>query len=141
MKKIFLDANVILDYLDKSSRDHKDAVKCIRIIRKHFGKPVISPITFIIVNYILGKFTKNKQWHKDQMELIFTGFETTGLQPSFIKNSFGTYFTDLEDALQYLCAASVKAKLIITKDLNDFFDSKIPVAHPHDFVSSYNRLK
>ena len=51
------------------------------------------------------------------MELIFAGFETTGLQPSFIKNSFSTYFTDLEDALQYLCAASVKAKLIITKDL------------------------
>ena len=75
------------------------------------------------------------------MELIFAGFETTGLQPSFIKNSFSTYFTDLEDALQYLCAASVKAKLIITKDLNDFFDSKIPVVHPHDFVRRYDRLK
>ncbi len=141
MKKIFLDPNVILDYLDKSSQYHKDAVRCISIIRKHFGKPVISPITFIIVNYILGKFTKNKQWHKEQMEFIFTGFEITGLQPSFIKTSFGTYFTDLEDALQYLCAASVKAKLIITKDLNDYFDSKIPVAHPHDFVNRYEKLK
>jgi predicted nucleic acid-binding protein len=141
MKKIFLDANVIIDYLDKSSQNHKDAVCCIRIIRKHFGKPVISPVTFIIVNYILGKFVKNKQWHKDQMELIVSGFEVTGLQSSFIKASFTTYFTDLEDALQYLCAASVKAKLIITRDLNDYFDSKIPVVHPQDFVRRYERLK
>jgi predicted nucleic acid-binding protein len=89
----------------------------------------------------LGKFVKNKQWHKDQMELIVSGFEVTGLQSSFIKASFTTYFTDLEDALQYLCAASVKAKLIITRDLNDYFDSKIPVVHPQDFVRRYERLK
>ena len=63
MKKIFLDANVIIDYLDKSSQDHKDAVSCVRIIRRHFGKPVISPITFIIVNYILGKKNNIAQQH------------------------------------------------------------------------------
>ncbi len=62
MKKIFLDANIIIDFLDASSKDHAIAVNCFRIIRKHFGKPLVSPVTFIITNFLLGKFIKNKQW-------------------------------------------------------------------------------
>jgi predicted nucleic acid-binding protein len=84
VKKIFLDANVVIDYLDNSSRDHANAVQCIRIIRKHFGKPVVSPVTFVIVNFMMGKLVKNKRWHKDQMKLIFSGFEMTSLNESYI---------------------------------------------------------
>lgn len=54
MKKIFVDANVAIDYMDASSKDHFTAVNCLRIIRKHFGKPIVSPATFIIANFILA---------------------------------------------------------------------------------------
>lgn len=137
MKKVFLDANIIIDFLDSSSGDHANAVQCIRIIRKHFGKPVVSPITFVIVNFVMGKLIKNKQWHKDHMKLIFSGFEMTSLHGSYIQSVFTTHFTDLEDGLQHQCALAAKAKIIITKDLSDFFDSKIPVVHPQDFVTRY----
>jgi predicted nucleic acid-binding protein len=140
MKKIFLDANVVIDFLDVSSKDHAAAVSCVRIIRKHFRKPVVSPVTFIIVNFLLGKFIKNKQWHKRQMELVFSAMEITPLQPSFIDAAFKTYFTDMEDALQHQCALQAKASVIITRDIHDYFDSKIPVVHPHDFVLRYNSL-
>ncbi|MEP6467397.1 MAG: PIN domain-containing protein [Parafilimonas sp.] len=140
MKKIFVDANVVIDYMDSSSKDNAVAISCLRIIRKHFGKPIISPATFIITNFILGKFVKNKAWHKKQMQLTFSEFEITLIKPSFISAVFETHFTDLEDALQYQCALSAKAAVILTKDISDFFDSKIPVIHPHDFVSRYNML-
>ena len=140
MKKIFLDANIVIDYLDGSSKDHSIAVDCLRIIRKHFGKPVVSPITFIITNFILGKFAKNKQWHKKQMQLTFSEFEITPVQASFIPAIFNTHFVDLEDGLQHQCALHAKTKIILTKDINDFFDSKIPVIHPQDFVSRYLNL-
>ena len=140
MKRIFLDANILIDMLDADARDHNLAVECVRIIRKHFDKPLVSPITFIIVNHILGKFAKDKQWHKQQMKLTFSALGITPLHPSFIANLFETHFTDLEDGLQYQCAKHAKASIILTKDLGDFFDSKIPVVHPQDFVSRYNRL-
>lgn len=139
MKKIFLDANILIDMLDASSKDHAVAVQSIRIIRKHFGKPVVSPITFVLVNHILGKFAKDKQWHRQQMKLTFSELEITPLQPGFISDLFATHFNDLEDGLQYHCAKYAKARIILTKDLNDYFDSKIPVVHPQDFVSRYNR--
>lgn len=140
MNKIFLDANIVIDYLDKSSGDHAVTVTCIRIIRRHFNKPVVSPVTFIITNFLLGKFVKNKDWHKKQMQLTFSEFEITPIEPSFITAIFKTHFIDLEDGLQYQCARNAKANIIITKDLSDFFDSKIPVIHPHDFVARYNNL-
>ena len=140
MKKIFLDANVVIDYLDSSSKDHFVAKDCLQIIRKHFDKPIVSPITFVITDFILGKFIKNKAWHKKQMQLTFSEFEFTVIKPSFITSLFETHFSDLEDGLQYQCALAAKSAVILTKDTGDFFDSKIPAIHPHDFVSRYNAL-
>ena len=140
MKKIFLDANIVIDFLDASSKDHTTAVDCMRIIRKHFGKPLVSPITFVITNFILGKFAKNREWHKKQMHYTFAGFEITPIQSSYISDIFSTHFTDLEDGLQYQCALHAKARVILTKDIKDYFDSKVPVVHPDDFVNKYNNL-
>lgn len=140
MKKIFLDANIIIDYLDASSRDHHTAADCMRIIRKHFGKPAVSPITFIITDFILGKFAKNAAWHKKQMQLTFSAFEITDVKSSFVADIFKTHFVDLEDGLQYQCASHAKAFVIITKDISDYFDSKIPVVHPIDFVVRYKNI-
>lgn len=140
MKKIFVDANIVIDYMDASSKDHTAAVSSMRIIRKHFGKPVVSPVTFIITDFVLNKFMKNKAWHKKQMQLTFSEFEITLIKPLFIDAIFKTHFIDLEDALQYQCALNAKSAIILTKNLADFFDSKIPVVHPHDFVARYNQI-
>lgn len=140
MKKIFLDANIVIDLLDSAARDHAIAADCVRIIRKHFGKPVVSPITFVITNFILGKFVKNKALHKKQMQLVFDEFDITPLQPTFITKVFSTHFTDLEDGLQHQCALHAKARVILTKDISDFLDSRIPVVHPQDFVLRYQQL-
>ncbi len=143
MKKVFLDANVVVDYMDSSSKDHSTAVDCINILRKHFnhfGKPVVSPITFVIADFILGKFARNRQWHKQQMQLTFSGFDITPVHPSFVDNIFETYFNDLEDGLQHQCALHAKAFVILTKDIKDYFDSKVPPVHPMDFVMRYKKI-
>ena len=140
MKKIFLDANIIIDYLDASSKDHAIAVSCFRIIRKNFGKAFSLTRNIRYRKFFLGKFVKNKEWHKKQMQLVFSGMAITPIEPSFISAIFKTKFEDLEDGLQYQCAFHAKANVIITKDLHDYFDSKIPAVHPHDFVMRYNSL-
>jgi predicted nucleic acid-binding protein len=82
MKKIVLDANIIVDFTDSLSSDHSFAKDSIRIIRLHFGKPVVSPITFIIADSLLGTFVRNKKWHKKQMELTLSEFEITPVLPT-----------------------------------------------------------
>ncbi len=74
------------------------------------------------------------------MLLTFSGFEIRSIEPAFIDAVFKPHFTDLEDGLQYQCALNAKARIILTKDLAGYFDSRIPVIHTHDFVSRYNDL-
>ena len=92
------------------------------------------------LKYITEMIVCNDWWHKKQMQRTFSEFEITPIKPAFINSCFQTHFTDLEDALQYQCAFHAKATIILTKDISDFFDSKIPVIHPHDFVVRYNEL-
>jgi len=68
MKKIFLDANVVIDYLDSSAEDHTNAKECLEIIRRLYKKPFVSPFTFLIVNFIFGNPMKDKQVHKRRMQ-------------------------------------------------------------------------
>lgn len=140
MKKVFLDANVVLDYLNIESKDHLVAKTCLQIVRTFFGKPVVSPFTFLITNYIAGKFIKDKKWHRRQMQILFSGFDVTSFNSTDLTAIFDSRFLDLEDAIQYQCALYEDARLIVTKDVHDYFPSEIPVIHPHDFVNRYNNL-
>ncbi len=140
MIAVFLDANVVVDFMDASAYDHKPAYETIRIVRAYFGKPLVSPFTFVIANHFLGKRMKNKEKHRQQMEFVFSEFALTPVAASFSKSVFESRFIDLEDAAQYQCAAEAKAKLIVTKDVHDFYASTIPVIHPLDFVNRYNNL-
>ncbi|MES1225032.1 MAG: hypothetical protein ABUT20_56620, partial [Bacteroidota bacterium] len=78
--------------------------------------------------------------HKKQMQLVFSAFEMTDLKAGNTDAVFKTHFVDLEDGLQYQCALQAKAFVIITKNLEDYFDSKIPAVHPNDFVLRYKNI-
>lgn len=140
MKKIFLDANVVIDYLNIESKDHPVAKLCLQVIRTYYGKPIVSPFTVLIANFLAGKFIKDKKQHRLQMQTVFSAFEITPVKLSAISDAFESSFLDLEDGLQYQCALSAKANVIVTKDVHDYVSSKIPVVHPHDFVNRYNNL-
>ena len=45
MKKIFLDANVVIDYLNVESKNHPAAKLCMQVVRAYFGKPVVLAFT------------------------------------------------------------------------------------------------
>jgi len=44
-------------------------------------------------------------------------------------------FMDFEDCLQYLCAKSVNADFIVTRNPKDFVNSTIPAILPDDFCN------
>lgn len=137
MKRIFLDANVIIDFLNKSSLYHQQAKETITIIRKHYGKPFISTTTFAISYFMFGKFVSKKPVLNKIIKTIFSEFEFTAEDPKIMKEVLDSKFPDLEDALQYFSAASFPADLIITRNVHDFYLSQIPVLLPAEFIELY----
>lgn len=137
MKRIFLDANVVIDFLNKSSLYHQQAKEIITIIRKHYGKPFISASTFAIAYYMFGKFISKKQMLNKILKEVFSGFEFTIEDHQVMKEVLTSEFPDFEDALQYFSAAALPADLIITRNVHDYYLSKIPVLLPAEFIEFY----
>lgn len=56
---------------------------------------------------------------------------------SAIKNDV---FKDLEDCLQHKCATEVNADYIITRNINDFKNSKVKAVTPEQFLRIMGQL-
>ena len=137
MKKIFLDANVIIDFLNKSSLHHQLAKETITIVRQYYGKPFISATTFAIAYYMFGKTLSKKNLLNEIIKGIFSEFQITIEDLSIMQNVLSCKFADLEDALQYYSAISSHIDLIITRNVQDYHLSKIPVLLPAEFIDFY----
>lgn len=137
MKKVFLDANVVIDFLNKSSLYHLEAKQTLTIVRKHYGKPFISSTTFAIAYYMFGKYISKKERLNKIIKEVFYEFQFIAEDEKIMKQVLTSDFPDLEDALQYFTAASLPADLIITRNVHDYFLSKIPVLLPSEFIEFY----
>ena len=136
--KVFLDANIIIDFLDKPSYDNKSASEVLRIVRL-IGRPVfISPTTFAIVYYIFTKRNKQVKNIKEILKDFFSEFEFTTENESVMEQVLSSDFDDLEDALQYYSAKFAGIELIITKNKKDFLGAKnLFVLHPLEFIEMH----
>ncbi len=137
MKKVFLDANIVIDFLNKSSLYHPEAKQTLTIVRKHYGKPFISATTFAIAYYMFGKYISKKERLNKIIKEVFYEFKFIAEDEKIMKQVLASDFPDLEDALQYFTAASLPVDLIITRNVHDYFLSKIPVLLPSEFIEFY----
>ena len=133
--KIFLDANIIVDLLDKPGYDHELAVEVVRIIRLSKKPIYVSPTTFAITWYLFSKRNKGSKNVRAVLIDFFKHFSITSEDAAVMKNVLTSNFIDLEDALQYYSAKQQGIELIITKNKKDFIQSaEIKVIHPAEFI-------
>jgi predicted nucleic acid-binding protein len=133
--KIFLDANIIVDLLDKPSFDHDLAKEVVRIIRLSKKPVYISPTTFAITWYLFSKRNKGNKNVRNILINFFKYFSFTTEDAEVMKKVLASNFVDLEDALQYFSAKQQGLQLIITKNKKDFIQSnEITVIHPTEFI-------
>ncbi|SNZ06954.1 hypothetical protein SAMN06265182_0856 [Persephonella hydrogeniphila] len=138
IKRIFVDANVIIDTFDKSRKESISSEKAIRhlllkkvdlytscdlittvyyVLRKKHGKEALKDIEDALNVYILIPFSNHEV--KQALELIET-------DPKF---------KDLEDTLQYVLAKKEKCDLILTND-KEFYSPDIKIYTPTDFIKN-----
>ena len=132
MKRIFLDTNVIIDFL----ADRKPfSLAAARIF--NYGvlgkiKLYISAVSYNNIYYILRQSFSNTETIKLLDELSEIA-ETADVTKAIIKNSLKSALTDFEDAIQYNCALSIhKIDFIVTRNTKDFKKSTLPVMNPEE---------
>ena len=133
--KIFLDSNIIVDFLDKSSIGNSSAKEVLRILKPKKSNVYVSPSTLNIVLYIFSKRNKNVKNVRAVLMEFFSQFIFTVEDNIVMKKVFASTFEVLEDALQYHSALYSGIDLIIAKNKKDFLSEKgIVILHPLEFI-------
>jgi predicted nucleic acid-binding protein len=131
---VLIDTNIILDHLIFRAPygDAAGTVFQYCFQRKCSGYVAAHSITNIF--YIL-----RKQFSAVERKKLLPGLcdfiEVAGVQKLQLIDALNSEaFDDLEDCLQTECAKTINADYIITRNINDFTASSIPVVLPEDFL-------
>lgn len=132
MKQVFLDTNVIIDFL----ADRKPFSNAAAVIFNYADlgkiKLYISAISYSNIYYILRQSLSNIETIK-LLDELSQMTEIADVTKVIIKNSLKSDIKDFEDAIQYNCAISLKKiDFIVTRDTKDFKKSTLPIMNPEE---------
>lgn len=133
-KKIFLDANIILDFLDKSRANHKKAQELIYHLEIDDYGIVISEDMITNIYYI---HKNKKQVLSFIKEVVLDSWEIIGFGLETIKKATNyciKHNSDLEDTLQCFCAKNSGCDIFLTRD-KKFVDCGIQILSYDEFLS------
>lgn len=130
---LLIDTNVVLDVLLNRTEFVNDSATIWKLCETKQIKGCISALTFANMTYVM-----RKQLNPDQIEQIFRKlrliFSFADLSNSVLEKSVALKWKDFEDAIQSATAESIRADMIITRNVKDFAKSKVKAITPTDFL-------
>lgn len=138
MKIIFLDTNVIIDFLADRRPFSLTAAEIFNASLSGDVKIFISAVSYNNIYYILRQSLSHTATIK-LLEELSEITELVDVTKAIIKKSLKSDFKDFEDAIQYNCALTIgKIDCIVTRDSKDFKKSALPVMNPQEALGIIN---
>ena len=132
MKQIFLDTNVIIDFLADRKPFSIAATGIFNYAVLGKIKLYISAVSYNNIYYILRQSFSNTETIK-LLDELSQMTEIADVTKAIIKTSLKSDLKDFEDAIQYNCALSLnKIDFIVTRDTKDFKKSVLPIMNPDE---------
>jgi predicted nucleic acid-binding protein len=136
MIDLFIDTDVIIDFLIDRKPHSREAAVIFTLIEQKKLKGYASSLTFSNLYYVLRKIeSHNKVTSKlDSLSKILSILK---VEEKTIKDALASEFLDFEDSIQYFSALeSKKIDAIITRNTKDYKKSDIPVLTPGDYLKT-----
>lgn len=136
MQRLFLDTNVVVDFVHSRAPFSDDAVRIFELCAAGKVSISVSALTLANVAYLSTRL------NKDTFEIIGTFLDwvdVIDLKREHFVRSLAGKFTDFEDALQYYCVPdAANTDFIVTRDSKHFSYSAVPVTSPKDFLKTFD---
>lgn len=137
MKRIFLDTNILIDYID----NRKDADAAEQIFACGFSGEALlfaSSLTFANMAYVIKGRTQVKKY--DALRQMANVVEILPLSKQEVMAAIAQPVKDFEDMLQYQCAKAASCDYIITNDRRHYEFSDIPHFTSAAFVENLDEM-
>jgi len=136
MSKLLIDTNIVLDLLAKREPFYKSAAQVFSLADKHKLKLTVSSLTFANTNYVLTRLKSAKE-AREILRKFKILVKILSLNEKIVDLALSDEdFKDFEDGLQYYTAVENNQDFIITRDLRDFKQAKIPVMTAEEYLTS-----
>jgi len=128
MRNIYLDTNIIIDFLTNRGDGANAATQLFNYYAHHNKKINIASISYTNIYYILKKYLNSHKKVIQSLAILFELTETVDTTKLIIQQAIQSNFNDFEDAVQYHSALSKsKIDVIVSRDRKGFKNSNIPV--------------
>ncbi|MFP4469197.1 MAG: type II toxin-antitoxin system VapC family toxin [Bacteroidales bacterium] len=138
MKKLFLDTNIIIDLLAKRNPFYQDAATIFSCADQKKCMTYTSALSIATTHYIVSQRLKQED-AKSAFRNLKLLLNIISLDDKILELALNdNVFSDFEDGIQYYSALENKMDLIITRNLRDFKNSKIPAMTADQFIKTFN---
>ncbi len=141
MKHLFLDTNVLIDFLADRKPFSLEAAKLFNYSFKKKVTIYVAAVSYNNIYYILRQSCSHSETIKILSQLE-EWTETIDVSKDVIKKALDSSFKDFEDAIQYNCAKTLnKIDCIVTRDTKDFKSSSIPTLTPKEALTMIESIE
>lgn len=138
MNRLFLDTNIILDFITERTPFFDSIASIISLVDKNDFTFVVTPLSYATIFYLTSKNGK-QQYALDRLVRFKIVCEICIMDEQIVESALHANMKDFEDALQYFSALKASCDVIITRNAKDFKNSHIPIMTPTEFLCSINR--
>ncbi|WP_312194698.1 type II toxin-antitoxin system VapC family toxin [Epilithonimonas vandammei] len=135
MKKVFLDTNIIIDFLGEREGFYKYSAKILTLADQKKIKVYTSPSSISNVFYVLAKY-ENSKTALEKIRKFKLLCSMSVMDDEVVEKAIHSNFKDFEDAMQYFSALASNCNIIITRNEKDFKNAMIPVMNAESYLLS-----
>jgi predicted nucleic acid-binding protein len=137
MENVFMDTDVIVDFLTDRKPFSLESAKIFSLIDQKKIKGCVSSLSFSNLYYVLRKFGPHKKVISSLQELSDM-VDILKVDSDIAKSALSSDFKDFEDSIQLFAAQEHKrVDCIITRNIKDYKDSSLPVMTPETFLVTF----
>ncbi len=140
MKRIFLDTDVVMDFLTRREPFAIESMKLMEYGNRKELELNISSLCLSNVHYLICGI-ENKSKAREKIIGMLKLVETLSVHKSTVEKAAYSEFKDFEDAIQNYCAEENGIKSIITRNVKDFSRSSLSIQTPKEFIIEFEKKK
>ena len=138
MQKIFLDTNIVIDFLGERANFYQPAAKILTLADQKKIEIYTSPTSISNTYFLLSRFA-NTKFALEKIRKFKVLCSISMMDDEVIEKAINSNFKDFEDAMQYFSALASNCDLIVTRNEKDFKNALIPVLNGESYLETLKK--
>lgn len=131
--RVLLDTDIVIDFLMAREPFAQRARQIFELNAQRKIQCYVASITPLNVFYVARK-SLNLEDRLNLIRQLLHQVEVTAISHEILVKAFDFGFSDYEDAVQYACAEADGVEAIVTRNVDDYKNAKLPIYTPGDFL-------